>query len=49
MLLNIKNKIIDIEENKVLYNLYYNLAELPTLSLLKKYKIKKPDLYLKEL
>lgn len=49
MLLNIKNKIIDIEENKVLYNLYYNLAEIPSISLLKKSKIKKPEAYLLEL
>ena len=49
MLLNIKKKIIDIEESKVLYNLYYNLAELPTILLLKKNKIIKPNIYLKEL
>jgi len=29
MLLNINNKLVDIKESDVLYNLYYNLAELP--------------------
>ena len=29
MLLNINNKLVDIKESDILYNLYYNLAELP--------------------
>jgi len=39
MLLNINNKIIDIDENEVLYNLYYNLAVLPDSKTLKDNKI----------
>lgn len=49
MLLNIKDKIIDIKDSEVLYNLYYNLAELPNSSLLKKKKIKKPLEYIIQL
>ena len=32
MLLNINNKLVDIKESDILYNLYYNLAELPAKS-----------------
>jgi hypothetical protein len=46
MLLNIKNKLVDIENLDIMYNLYYNLAELPNKSLLKKKKIKNIDIFL---
>jgi len=39
MLLNINNKLIDITDSEIIYNLYYNLAEIPTKKSL--YKIKK--------
>ena len=32
MLLNINNKLVDIKDSDILYNLYYNLAELPAKS-----------------
>ena len=34
MLLNINNKLVDIKDSDVLYNLYYKLATLPTKKLL---------------
>jgi hypothetical protein len=46
MLLNIKNKLVDIKILDVLYNIYYNLAEIPTKEQLKKHKIKNPDEYI---
>jgi hypothetical protein len=49
MLLTIKNKLIDIKEIDVLYNLYYNLGEIPKKEILKKNKIKNIDTFLKEL
>jgi hypothetical protein len=36
MLLNIKNKLVDIKNLDVLYNIYYNLAEIPTKDQLKR-------------
>jgi hypothetical protein len=49
MLLNINNKIFDINENLVLYNLYYNLAILPDKNTLKSKKIKNITEFIVEL
>jgi hypothetical protein len=49
MLLTIKNKLIDVKKLDTLYNLYYNLAEIPTKEILKKNKIKNIDIFLEEL
>ena len=46
MLLNIKNKLVDIKNLDVIYNIYYNLAEVPTKEQLKKHNIKNPDQYI---
>jgi hypothetical protein len=48
MLLNIKNKLVDIKNLDVLYNIYYNLAEIPTVDQLKKQckDIKNPQEYI---
>jgi len=48
MLLNINNKLVDIKDSDVLYNLYYKLATLPTKKLLKSKK-SNIDKYLSEL
>jgi hypothetical protein len=48
MLLNINNKLVDIKDSDVLYNLYYKLATLPTKKLLKNKK-SNIDKYLSEL
>jgi hypothetical protein len=48
MLLNINNKLVDIKDSEVLYNLYYKLATLPTKKLLKSKK-SNIDKYLSEL
>jgi len=51
MLLNIKNNLLDIKNSDILYNIYYNLAELPKVEQLKKYHkdIKNPKEYIDEL
>ena len=51
MLLNIKNKLVDVKNLDVLYNIYYNLAELPTVDQLKKQRkdIKNPKEYILEI
>jgi hypothetical protein len=51
MLLNIKNNLLDIKNSDILYNIYYNLAELPKVEQLKKYykNIKNPKQYIDEL
>ena len=49
MLLEINNKLVDIEENEILYNLYYNLARIPNEKLLKQKKIKNVNEYINEL
>ena len=51
MLLNIKNNLLDIKNSDILYNIYYNLAELPKVEQLKKYhkNIKNPKEYIDEL
>ena len=48
MLLNINNKLVDIKDSDVLYNIYYKLATLPTKKLLKSKK-SNIDKYLSEL
>jgi len=49
MLLNINNKLEDIKDSDIMYNLYYNLAKIPTKELLKKKKIKDPEEYIKNI
>ena len=43
MLLNINNNLKDIKETDILYNLYYNLAELPDKKDSKKFNARKSN------
>jgi len=49
MLLEIDNKLIDIKDDNILYNLYYNLAKIPDKKILKNKKIKNINIFISNL